>query len=232
MVRLCGTAPYEGSRRVVRIWQAEKMNPAAQNALLKTLEEPPEGTYFLLTAESTRLLLPTVVSRCRELPLHAWPDSAIQEILRHQHVSEEHLDESVALSEGSPGRALQLAGDAAYWKRRDEVMQTMFGMKNRSVIAAVSLAWKERADEADQLLDDLEDMLHTLLMARLGKKVSVSAYPGEWQRMAQWGELKDFVRLQDDIVTARRRREAHVTWQAVLEQLLLRLMEEKSKWQT
>ena len=59
--------PNEAARKVYIVEDADKMNPAAQNAALKTLEEPPAGVIFLLCAENPGLLLPTVRSRCVEL---------------------------------------------------------------------------------------------------------------------------------------------------------------------
>ena len=59
--------PNEAARKVYIVDDADKMNPAAQNAALKTLEEPPAGVIFLLCVENAGLLLPTVRSRCVEL---------------------------------------------------------------------------------------------------------------------------------------------------------------------
>jgi DNA polymerase-3 subunit delta' len=59
--------PYEARIRIALIADAHRMNPAAGNALLKMLEEPPERTVLILTAPQTADLLPTVVSRCRHI---------------------------------------------------------------------------------------------------------------------------------------------------------------------
>ena len=81
LIAITGRHTFEGGRRVVLIEQADKMNPPAQNALLKTLEEPVPGTIFLLMTESPSLLLPTIVSRCRELKLHPWDDRTVLSVL-------------------------------------------------------------------------------------------------------------------------------------------------------
>ncbi len=60
--------PYEGGKRVVVIFHADKMTSQAQNCLLKTLEEPPSGTSFLLLTDRPSDLLPTIRSRCATLP--------------------------------------------------------------------------------------------------------------------------------------------------------------------
>ncbi len=74
--------PLEGGRRVVLIDDAEKMTPEAQNALLKTLEEPPENNIFILVTSRTDLLLPTIMSRCEKLfflPLSALETQTVVE---------------------------------------------------------------------------------------------------------------------------------------------------------
>ncbi len=62
-----GFKPFEGQRRVVVIREADALEPQAQNALLKSLEEPPPGTIFILTTNVASALLPTVLSRCMRL---------------------------------------------------------------------------------------------------------------------------------------------------------------------
>ena len=69
IVEFAGMRPKALPFRVVLIRRADRMNPQAANALLKTLEEPGGATRFILTAPASRLLLPTVASRCRVLPL-------------------------------------------------------------------------------------------------------------------------------------------------------------------
>jgi DNA polymerase-3 subunit delta' len=71
--------PFEGNRRVILISDAHKMNPAAANALLKALEEPPTGTYFVLTTISASALLSTIRSRCQKLRFVPFAGDALEE---------------------------------------------------------------------------------------------------------------------------------------------------------
>jgi len=232
VISLVGQHTFVGGRRVVIIERAEKMNPPAQNALLKTLEEPLAGTVFLLLTESPELLLPTIVSRCRALKLHPWPDDMVLKALRNHGADEHMAKKALAVCGGSIGQAIAVAADEGYWQRRRDVMQDFFGISARVDILKVSTAWKDRKDEADALLDDVEDLLRTLLLVRFGKQdeALLADYPDEWQRLAREGELPAFMKLMDAVSEARRMRSNQVTWQAVVEQLLLSLMEEKSKW--
>lgn len=234
VVRLAGTHTYEGGRRVVLIEQAEKMNAQAQNCLLKTLEEPEAGTVFLLTTDAPSLLLPTIVSRCRHIMLHAWPDEKIMQVLEARGVLPQRRQEAARVSGGSIGRALATAEDEAYWLRRQGILRDFFALESRSEILRVSGEWKDKKDQSDELLDDLEDMVHTLMLVRLGSlpQSAVQGWPEPWQKAAEQAELDVFARLFDAVGTARKMRMNQVTWQAVLERLLLRLMEEKAQWLT
>ncbi len=234
VISVVGRHTFVGGRRVVIIERADKMNQPAQNALLKTLEEPLANTVFLLLTDSPELLLPTIVSRCRALKLHPWPDETVLHALRAHGVEEDMARRTLPVSGGSIGRAIAIAADKAYWQRRQDVMQDFFAIEGRSDILRVSSAWKDRKDESDALLNALEDMLRTLLLVRLGRQDAshISEFPPAWQRMAQEGELEAFMKLWAAVSDARRLRGNQVTWQAVVEKLLLSLMEERSKWST
>ena len=234
VISIVGQHTFVGGRRVVIIERAEKMNPPAQNALLKTLEEPLAGTVFLLLTESPELLLPTIVSRCRALKLHPWPDDTVLAALRAHGVDGDMARRALSVSGGSIGRAISVAADEGYWQRRRDVMQDFFGISARVDILKVSTAWKDRKDDSDALLNDVEDMIRTLMLVRLKRQDDslLSDYPESWQRLAREGELQAFMKLMDAVSEARKMRANQVTWQAVVEQLLLSLMEEKSKWST
>lgn len=232
LLTLVGQHTFTGGRRVVIIEQADKMNPQAANALLKTLEEPPEGTVFLLLTDAPELLLSTIISRCRSLKMRPWEDAYIRSVLEQRGVAPDMAVRSTAVCGGSIGRALAVAGDEDFWQRRQEVMRDFFGLGSRGEILRISGAWKDRKDEADALLDDVEDMIRTLMLVRLGRQDEslLEDYPEQWQRMAASGSLEAFINLMDAVGDARRLRANQVTWQAVVEKLLLRMMEERSKW--
>ena len=234
VIEITGRHTFEGGRRIVMIRQADKLTPAAQNALLKTLEEPQEGTVFLMVTDAPELLLPTIVSRCRALKLHPWPDEVVLAALRRRGVPDDRAKAALQVCGGSIGRAIDMAADEAYWQRRRDVMKDFFAIPGRSDILRVSTAWRERKDASDELLDDIEDMIRTLMMVRLGRQdeTALADYPAPWQRMAKEAELASFARLMDAVADARRFRANQVTWQAVAERLLLCLMEERSKWST
>lgn len=110
--RLFTTAPSLSRRRVIVIDAADDLERGAANALLKSLEEPPPDTLFLLVCHAPGRLLPTIRSRCRVLRFSPLSDTDMHTVLRG-HMPEADIPEIDALveaGEGSPGRALTFAG--------------------------------------------------------------------------------------------------------------------------
>jgi DNA polymerase-3 subunit delta' len=99
--------PFEGKRRVVIIDDAEALVPAAQNALLKTLEEPPSASIFILVSSMPDALLPTVVSRCPRLRFAPLPAAEVATVLiDHHEYTEADARAAAADADGSIARAL------------------------------------------------------------------------------------------------------------------------------
>ena len=105
-----GYRPFEGRRRVVIIDEADAMVPAAQNALLKTLEEPPPASVFVLLSATPDALLPTVLSRCQRLRFgELSPDDVAQVLMRDHEYDETEARAAAVDAGGSIGRALSAA---------------------------------------------------------------------------------------------------------------------------
>ncbi len=102
-------APIEGFYRVAIVDDAHSMNRAAQNALLKTLEEPPAGRVLILVTSKPFLLLPTVRSRCRRIRFGPIRNDILAEILERQGLDPEKVALVAATSGGSVARALEMS---------------------------------------------------------------------------------------------------------------------------
>ncbi|HRZ87475.1 MAG TPA: DNA polymerase III subunit delta', partial [bacterium] len=85
LIRNAGMKPYEGRRKVFVLAEAETLNPASGNALLKTLEEPPADTVFILTTSHKDALLPTIRSRCQTVEFQPLPAKTMEEIARSRY---------------------------------------------------------------------------------------------------------------------------------------------------
>ncbi len=103
--------PFEGRRRAVIIDDADALVPAAQNALLKTLEEPPPSSVFMLVTARPDVLLPTVRSRCPQLRFRPLPASDIARVLVARGYSEHEARAVAAMAGGSIGRTLEASAD-------------------------------------------------------------------------------------------------------------------------
>jgi DNA polymerase-3 subunit delta' len=112
---------HRGGARVVLVHPAEALNPAAANALLKSLEEPPPQTYFLLVAHRWHYLLPTIRSRCRLVPL-ALPDArAALAWLAAEGIAAPEL--ALAQAGGAPLAAARF--DEEYWAVRKNLLELL-----------------------------------------------------------------------------------------------------------
>ena len=101
--------PFEGRRRVVLIREADTLETAAQNSLLKSLEEPPPGTMFIVTTAVPGVLLSTVRSRCMRLRFGRLTSQEVSAaLLRDHEYSEEAARTAAPLADGSLGQALAL----------------------------------------------------------------------------------------------------------------------------
>lgn len=106
----CAVLPNESERRVFLIRHAQNMNAAAQNALLKILEEPPAYAFFILMAENAGAILPTILSRCTQFALAPLAYNELIALLRQQYPdkSEQDLTAAAAAAQGIAGNAAEL----------------------------------------------------------------------------------------------------------------------------
>ena len=136
--------PFEGRRRVVIINEADTLVPAAQNALLKTLEEPPSASVFMLLTSKPDALLATVRSRCPRLRFRPLDTDDVAAALMKHGKSEPEARAAAALSGGSVGAALEAAGDDLV-DARDAAMRVL-------AQAAASDDPRRKIDGAKELL--------------------------------------------------------------------------------
>jgi DNA polymerase III delta' subunit len=166
LIPALGVRPLEGRGRTVIIDGADELNEAAQNALLKTLEEPPHGTLLLLLAAHADALLDTVRSRCQELRLFPLTADALRALF--PDADEERLH----LAAGRPGRLAELTrlDVAALLRALDEVLDG--ALSGSAFAAAVEQVVAARADGGADDEDAAHRLAAEVCLARLRDRLA------------------------------------------------------------
>lgn len=116
--------PYSSRYRIYIVDEAEKMNVQAQNALLKTIEEPPAYGIILLLTTNADSFLPTILSRCVRLDLKAVADSKIRSLLMEKYqVPDYQAEICLAFAQGNVGKAIRLASSDNFNEMKNSVIQ-------------------------------------------------------------------------------------------------------------
>lgn len=148
--------PYSGPYKVYIMDEAEKMNVQAQNALLKTLEEPPEYAVILLLAARGETMLPTILSRCVTLHIKPVPDDRIKDYLMQKiHVPDYRASVCASFARGNMGRAIELASNEDFEHMKSVVLETMKNLADMELnqLAAEAKKISEEKFDTDDYLD-------------------------------------------------------------------------------
>lgn len=165
--------PFEGAARVFIVENADYMNDAASNALLKTLEEPPPASHLILTTANPTALLATIRSRCQIVRFAPIPYADIRRFLiEEKEIPAADAELLARTSRGSIGRALATEVDT-YRQRRDSMLEvlselTLNGDRARLLRSAEELAAAKDRDEYEQQLDVLETLIRDAWALALG----------------------------------------------------------------
>ena len=178
--RATALKPFEGRTRVVIIDPADEMNASAQNAFLKTLEEPPPQVVFVLVTTDESRLLPTIRSRCRRLELRLPSLADVEAALLERGVDEERARLLARLSTGRVGWALEMAADPSLLERRRETLDQAVALASMSVAGRLELAERlagEYRRRPEVLLAELEawrDWWRDVLVVQAGAEDGVA----------------------------------------------------------
>jgi DNA polymerase-3 subunit delta' len=166
---LCGKLalkPYEAATRFAIITDAHKLNPEAGNTLLKTLEEPPDHTVFILTAEQASDLLPTIVSRCLHIRFNPVSIHSLKTYLEKTHGLEtENAAAIAAMAGGSITRAESMIASDWISKRR-WIIDEIEAMPSRPVnlCLAFSEALSKNKDHVFMAFEIMKNWLRDLVV--------------------------------------------------------------------
>ena len=169
VLRIVPFPPIEAKVRFVIIDPIDALTVPAANALLKTLEEPPSTTQFILLSQRPDALLPTIRSRCQVMNLSRLLDDDVKEGLRVQGVDAQDAARIAPIADGSLGDALKLLDDPIM-ARRDAWLRRLLDLPVGRITNAMEMA-AELADEKGSLstfFDLIRRLYRDALIVRLG----------------------------------------------------------------
>jgi DNA polymerase III subunit delta' len=159
--------PYEGAARTFIVNDADRMNDAASNALLKTLEEPAETSRIIVITSRPDSLLPTIRSRCQTLRFAPVPSSQIERFLvEKQAASRDEAALAARLARGSVGRAVAINA-AQYTAQRERLLSVLRNaIERRDRIALLRISDElndaKNKDRFEENLEVLETLIHDI----------------------------------------------------------------------
>lgn len=221
--------PYEGGWRTVIIHDAEKMNEAAQNALLKTLEEPDGRTAFFLLTAHPEGLLATIRSRCRPVFMPRLSEEVIASELIGRGMSEGRARYAARLSQGVMGRAIALCReDDPYFAWRDEAVKLMQTLRQKDDVPRAASAWNEKRkpEDCQAFLDALETVLRDVMRVQSGLAPFDGQIQEALEEMAGHFTIDRIACIMEEAVRVRKRLGAHVQWRSAWTPLLLKIVED------
>jgi DNA polymerase III subunit delta' len=174
-------AALRGRRKIAIVTPADAMNERAQNTLLKTLEEPPPGTTFLLVSTNPDALLPTIRSRCARVQLGPVPEEALVERLRREGAGEAEARERAARAEGSFSRALAEPGG---WRELLEQVEDALAAADEREALDLADAYGER-DAALGFAEAVHAWTRDLLVSGSGGAPQMRELAGRAREVAE-----------------------------------------------
>ena len=223
--------PYMAEKKIYIINEAEKLTPQAQNALLKTLEEPPSFVVIMLLCTDEKKLLSTISSRCVKLKMKPATDAGIAEFVKKKFdIDEDELQVIVAFAAGNPGKALRIAGSEDFRKLYEETMALCSNIKNmgaHEIQAAVKRIRKLPVSQ-DDFFDLLQLRYRDLMMYKVTKDLNSITFRGERAAIMDSAALSSYEgieKIMEAVEKCRIRIRANVNPELALELMLLTMRE-------
>ncbi len=223
--------PYNSPFKIYIVDEAEKMTVQAQNALLKTIEEPPAYGVILLLAASSGSFLPTVLSRCVTLSLQPLPDEVVREhLLEHLHIGKQQADICTAFSRGNLGKAISLVQSEEFMEMYQGVLRILKGAKEMSVPVMLESmkVLKDNTGDFKVCLELMKLWYRDVMVFKATQDANVMIFSHELGAIRKTANFSSFHGI-DEIVSAidraAARLEANVNFDLAIELLLLTIKE-------
>lgn len=223
--------PYSSRYKIYIIDEAQKMTEAAQNALLKTIEEPPEYAVIILLTDNLNVFLPTILSRCVMINMKPVGQARIKEhLMKECGVPDYQAELAATFAAGNLGRAIRYAASEDFVRRRDDVLHLVKYIDEMK-ISEVMEYLKHLSEDKAAIGDYLDLMLlwyRDVLLFKATRETSKVVYKEELLTLQKQAAGKSFEAL-DNIIeafgTLKSRLNANVNFDTAVELLLLALQE-------
>ena len=226
-----GIKPYSSPRKIYIMNEGEKMTVQAQNALLKTLEEPPEYAVILILTTNVDAFLPTILSRCVVLNMKPVADELVKKYLMSElHVPDYKANICVAFARGNIGKAKLLASSEEFEKVKEEaitLVKYINDMETNEIVKAIKKISEYKLDVNDYL-DILSVWYRDVLLYKATRDVNSLIFRDELQqiiRVADRSTYEGIENIVNALEQAKRRLQANVNFDLTMELLLLTIKE-------
>ncbi len=216
--------PHEQGTRWILVREADRMNASAANKLLKTLEEPPTDTHFVLLSHRPSALLPTIRSRCQTVNFGPLDDADVSDVLRGLGLDDAHVRDLLPLAEGSVGRALVYKDPTRLAARKKLLDEMLAALRTPGVVvgsfADLGIRFKDPPEKPGQFGKTELDETLLLLLRHLRSESLAAVRAGAAPRQAVVNAVRaDIVRETLELLDGATAFNAGVHLQAMLVRL-------------
>ena len=223
--------PYSSKYKIYIIPEADLMSAQAQNALLKTIEEPPEYAVIMLLTENAEALLPTIRSRCVMMKLRNIKDQLVKKYLMEQmEIPDYKADVCVAFAQGNMGKAIMLATSEYFNEIKEEVVHLLRNIDEMNVSELMDAVKKcmTYKMEINDYLDMIAIWYRDVLIYKATKNVDRVVFSDQLRYIkarASKSSYEGIENILDAIEKAKARLKANVNFELTMELLLLTIKE-------
>lgn len=223
--------PFQSKYKIYIMNEAEKMTPQAQNALLKTLEEPPEYVVILLLSTSKTSLLPTVLSRCVQLDMRPVEDKTVRKyLMKDLQIPDYKADICVAFARGNIGKARNLASSEEFDNIKNEAIRILKYIKTMDTADMIKTL--KKLEEYKVNIDDFMDIMMIWYRDILLYKATMDAGAlvfkdegAEVRRIATESSYEGIEEVLNAVEKTKTRLKANVNFELAMELMLLAIKE-------
>lgn len=223
--------PYSSYYKIYIVDEAEKMTQQAQNALLKTIEEPPSYAIIILLTTNQDAFLPTILSRCVQLKLKPLRDFVVKSYLvEHLQVPEADADIYAAFARGNLGKAITIASSADFGHLRQEMLHLLRHIKDTNISELLDYIRKLKEDNLDiqECLDFMQMWYRDVLLYKVTKDMNLLIFKDEYVKFKDISDNSSYDGLEkilQAIDKAKIRLDANVNMELAMELMLLVMKE-------